>query len=217
MSRIVVFGAGGRAGRRVVAEVVARGHAVTAVVRDPAKYADLAADRVDVVTGDILDAGSVAAVVAGHDAVVNAAYQADKAPADFFGGAARALIAGLASARVERLVVIGIGTCLEVQPGVAVHDTPGFPEEGRTFSLGHQAELDVLRAEGDGVDWLVLAPPPVVLDAEAERTGKYRIGGPALLPHEGEGEQTFSYADVAVAVVDEIETPKHHRVLAAIA
>lgn len=217
MSKIVVFGAGGRAGTRTVREAVSRGHQVTAVVRDPAKHAALAGDGVTLVTGDVLDAEVVASLVAGHDAVVSAAYQPDVAPADFFAGAARALVEGLGRAGVGRLVLVGIGTVLEVAPGVAVHDTPGFPEEGRVFSLGHAAELDVLRETGAGVDWVVLAPPPVVLSDEAERTGKYRIGGVALLPAEEGTEQTFSYADVAVAIVDEIEAPTQHGTLAAIA
>lgn len=219
---IVVFGAGGRAGRRVVAEASARGHRVTAVVRDPGKYdpgtyTELAGDGVRVVAGDVLDADSVAAVATGHDAVVQAAGRMDVPAVDFFPVAARALIAGLGRAGVARLVLIGIGTCLEVEPGVPLYDMPGVDADARAFSLGHQVELDVLRADGDGLDWLVLAPPPVFLDAEAERTGTYRIGGTAVLPYEGAGEQTFSYADLAVAVVDEIEAAKHHKVQAALA
>jgi len=203
-----VFGAGGRAGRRAVAEAVSRGHEVTAVVRDPAAHAGLGGT---VVAGDVTDAASVAAVVRGHDAVVQAAYQAGAA--DFFGEAAKALLAGLAEAGVGRLVAVGIGTTLEVAPGVPLHDTEGFPADGRAFSLGHAAQLEVLRAGGTEVDWVVLAPPPVVLDAEAERTGAYRTGGVAVL----EGADAFSYADLAVALIDEVEHPEHHRALVAIA
>jgi putative NADH-flavin reductase len=206
MSSIVVFGAGGRAGRRVVAEATARGHRVTAVVRDPARHPGLAA-----VAGDVTDAGSVAEVSAGHDAAVNAAARLD-VPADgFFPAAARALLAGLPAAGVGRLVAVGIGTVLEAAPGVAVHDTPGFPADARAFSLGHAAGLDALRA-GDGLDWVVLAPPPVVLDDAAERTGRYRLGGARVLP----GPTAFSYADLAVAVVDEVERSAHHRALVAV-
>jgi putative NADH-flavin reductase len=92
-----------------------------------------------------------------------------------------------------------------------VHDTPGFPAEGREFSLGHAAELEVFRTADTEIDWLMLAPPPVVLDDEAPRTGRYRIGGGQVL-----GDGAFSYADLAVALVDEAETPKHHRTLAAL-
>jgi uncharacterized protein len=216
MSKIVVFGAGGRAGKRAVVEATSRGHEVTAVVRDPAKYPDLDGEGVTVVAGDVTDADGVAAVSAGHDAAVSAVYRADVPADEFYVGAARSLLDGLARAGVGRLVLVGIGTVLEVSPGVAVHDTPGFPEEGRTFSLGHAAELEALKAAETEVDWVVLAPPPVVLDDEAERTGNYQTGGTSMLPVD-ESAPTFSYADLAVALVDEAEVPKHHRALVAIA
>lgn len=211
MSKIVVFGAGGKAGRKAVAEAVSRGHQVTAVVRDPTAHADLGGDNVTVVSGDVTDPTSVAAVAVGHDAAVQAAYQSDIPVDKFFPQAAGALLDGLAKAGVGRLVLVGIGTQLEVSPGVKVHDTPDFPAAGRAFSLAHVAELEVLQKSGAEIDWLVLAPPPVMLDNEAERTGTYRTGGTSVIPAE-----SFSYADVAVALIDEIDTPRHHRALVAI-
>ncbi|MEO6083533.1 MAG: NAD(P)H-binding protein [Umezawaea sp.] len=216
MSRIVVFGAGGKAGSKAVAEAASRGHQVTAVVRDPAKYAHLASDSVTVVAGDVTDPADVASVAAGHDAVVQAAYQQDLPVDEYFACAATALLDGLANAGVGRLVAVGIGTTLEVAPGVLVHDTEGFPAEGKAFSLGHVAQLEVLKAATGDVDWVVLAPPPAILDAEAEAAGEYRSGGTSVLPAE-EGAPAFSYADLAVALIDEIENPKHHRTLVAVA
>ncbi|MEV4753734.1 NAD(P)H-binding protein [Micromonospora sp. NPDC049559] len=216
MSAIVVFGAGGRAGRRAVAEAVERGHRVTAVLRDPGRHADLAGPAVTLVSGDVTDAGSVAAVAAGHDAAVNAATRLDVPAEEFYAAAARALLAGLPRAGVGRLVAIGIGTVLETAPGVLVHDAPDFPTPHRVFSLGHLAGLEVLRTAPVGLDWVVLAPPPVFLDTEAPRTGRYRTGDGRLLPT-AEGMPAFSYADLAVALLDEIETPRHHRELVAVA
>jgi len=217
-----MFGAGGRAGRRAVAEAVFRGHEVTAVVRDPAKHADLGGDGVTVVAGDVTDAARVAEVAAGHDAAISAVYRPDVPSEELYVGAARALLDGLAEAGVGRLVVVGIGTILRTEagePGVLVHDSPGFPEDGRTFSLGHLAELEVLRRTGTDVDWVMVAPPPIVLDADADRTGHYRSGVDVVLPSaEGEaGGGSFSYADLAVALVDQIERPQHHRALVAVA
>ncbi|RMI46406.1 NmrA family transcriptional regulator [Actinomadura harenae] len=211
-----MFGAGGRAGRRAVSEAVARGHRVTAVVRDPARHGHLDGDGVTLVAGDVTQADSVAAVAAGHDAAINAAVRLDVSTWEFFNGAAHALLDGLGRAGVGRLVLVGIGTTLETAPGVLVHDAPGFPAEAREFSLGHAAQLDVFRDADTEIDWLVVAPPPVVLDDDAPRTGRYRIGGARILPG-GDGSASFSYADLAVALVDEIETPKHHRALAAVA
>ncbi|MEU8400195.1 NAD(P)H-binding protein [Nonomuraea sp. NPDC048892] len=219
MSRIVVFGAGGRAGVKVVAEAAGRGHEVTAVVRNPAAHPDLDGDRgsgggpVRVVAGDVTDAGSVAEVAAGHDVGVQVAARLDVPSEEFYGAASRALVDGLARAGVTRLVALGIGSVLEVAPGVRFMDTPGFPAEARTFSLGHVAQLEVL--EGSALDWVVIAPPPVFLDGEAARTGRYRFGD-GRVPEVAEGEPVFSYADLAVALVDEADRPEHHRVQVAV-
>ncbi|MBB5130858.1 hypothetical protein HNP84_000546 [Thermocatellispora tengchongensis] len=212
---IVVFGAGGRAGRRVVEEAAARGRRVTAVVRDVAKYRDLGRWGA-VVAGDVTDPDSVAAVAAGHAAAVNAAARLDVPSAEFFVGAARALLAGLERAGVGRLVTLGIGTTLETAPGVRGLDDPALPEEARAFSLGHAEELEAYRKADTPIDWLMLVPPPALLDPDAPRTGRYRIGGervldgPPLLPG------AFAYADLAVAVVDEITAPRHHRAQVAV-
>lgn len=214
VSRIVVFGGGGRAGRRAVAEAAGRGHEVTAVVRDPTRHQDLGGHRVTVVAGDVTLAGSVAACAAGHDAAISTVARLDVPSEQFYPVAAQALLDGLSQAGVGRLVVVGIGTVLETAPGVPLHDSPAFPAEHRAFSLGHAAGLDVLRGTSTGVDWLVLAPPPVVLAEEAGPTGAYRIGGQQVLP--GSETATFSYAELAVAVVDEIERPQHHRALVAV-
>ncbi|WP_193318373.1 NAD(P)-dependent oxidoreductase [Nonomuraea phyllanthi] len=211
MSRIVVYGAGGRAGRRVVAEAAGRGHEVTAVVRDPARHpAPAGAPGVRVVAGDVTDLGDVARTAAGHDAAVQAAARMDVPSEEFYRAAAEALAGGLARAGVTRLVAVGIGSLLEVSPGVRLVDTPDFPAEARAFSLGHAAELAVF--EKSGLDWVVLAPPPVFLDEEAARTGRYRIGG-GRVP---DLEPALSFADLAVAVVDEVERPAHHRVQVAV-
>jgi len=213
MSKVVVFGAGGRAGRHIVAEAVRAGHEVTAVVRDPSKHA-FAGAGVTVEQGDVTSAADVAALAAGHDAAVTAATRLDIDSSEFYTAATNALVAGLKEAAVSRLVLIGIGTILTVDGSTLVHDTEGFPPEGRAFSLGHVAQLEILERDGGDLDWVVLAPPPVVLDAEAERTGGYRTGGRQLIAGAAD---TFSYADLAVAVVEEIDAPKHHRDLVAVA
>jgi putative NADH-flavin reductase len=215
MSRIIIFGAGGRAGRRAVAEAVARGHRVTAVVRDPARYPELATLGADLVEGDATDADSIAALAAGHDAAISAVARMDLPSSEFYVAATEALLDGLDRALVSRILVIGIGTLLETEPGVRVLDAPGFPEEAREFSLGHAAELEVLRGADTDVDWLMLAPPPVVLDEVAGRTGEYRIGGGTVLADDA-GARPFSYADLAVALIDEVERPKHSRELVAV-
>ncbi|MEU8888070.1 NAD(P)H-binding protein [Streptomyces sp. NPDC048442] len=213
-SRIVVFGAGGRVGRAAVAEAVGRGHAVTAVVRDPDKYPDLgSAPAVTVVRGDVTDVASVAAVAAGHDAAVNASARMDIPSEEHFVGAVKALVAGLAEAGVGRLVVLGIATTLETAPGVRAMDDPEFPAEYRAFSQGHVAEFEALRASAGGdLSW-VMVVPPMDLDAAGPRTGRYRTAeGTAL-----DGPGHLSHPDLAIALLDEIETRRHHGVQLAVA
>ncbi|WP_020666895.1 NAD(P)-dependent oxidoreductase [Amycolatopsis nigrescens] len=208
MDRIVVFGAGGRAGRRIVAEAVDHGHQVTAVVRDPARH-DFPAD-VTVAAGDVTDADSVAAAAAGHDVAISTVYRADVDAREFYASAARALLDGLKRAGTERLLVVGIGSLLETAPGVRVLDAPDFPAEARVFSLGHAAGLEVLQA-GE-LDWVMFAPPPVVLGDGDARAGRYRVGGVSVLP----ASEGFSYSDLAVVVVREVGSPSCSRSLVAV-
>ncbi|MER5206513.1 NAD(P)H-binding protein [Streptomyces sp. NPDC002825] len=210
--RVVIFGAGGRVGRAAVAEAVARGHRVTAVVRDPDVYRDLEGAGVTLVRGDATDAGSVAALAAGHDAAVNAAVRLDVPSVDFFTTAAKAMVAGLTEAGVGRLLTLGIATTLETAPGVRVMDAPDFPEQYRTFSQGHVDEFELLTAEaGPALDWLMVVPP-MDLNAEAERTGGYRTAVGTVI----DGPGRIAHADLALALLDEIERPRHSRVQLAV-
>ncbi len=197
---IVVFGAGGRAGGQVVAEARRRGHRVTAVVRDPAGHGDLADVRV--VAGDVTDATSVAHAAAGHDAAVSAAADLSVPPHEFFTASARALTTGLAEAGVRRLAVVGLASIMPGASGAPLMDEPGYPNEYRDFYLGHAAGLAVL--QGCDLDWTYVAPAGD-FDRAGTRTGRYRIADHAD-PAAG-----ISYADFAVALLDEIEDPRHHR------
>lgn len=210
MSTIVVFGAGGRAGRHAVAEAERRGHRVTAVVRDPRKHADLDSDTVTLAAGDVTAAESVAELATDGDAAINAAARLDVPAEEFYVAATHALLTGLAQAGVSRLVAVGIGTTLHTAPGVMLHDAPGFPADGKAFSLGHLAELELLRSTQTDLDWVVVTPPPVVLDDASTRSGRYRVGTDEIMTTDGSAPP-FSYADLAVALVDQIERPTHHR------
>lgn len=87
-------------------------------------------------------------------------------------------------------------------------DDPGrFPPETRPFARAHLAGLERLRAADTEVDWLVLTPP-ALLDAAGPRTGRYRIEGEFVARP---GPLGLSYVDLAVALIDEIESPPLHR------
>lgn len=197
---------------------------MTAAVRDPKNAADLAAPNVTVVAGDVTDAASVTRAAAGHDAAIVSVYRPDVAAAELYGAAARGLLAGLSKAGVGRMVVLGIGTLLEVEPGVRFMDLDSFPPEFLPFNEGRVVELEVLRSAETDVDWVVVAAPPTPLDNDTPRTGRYRVTGKRLLPYDNGAGPTFAYpyddagpkftfTDLAVALVDEADNPKHHREL----
>ncbi|RAY13749.1 flavin reductase [Actinomadura craniellae] len=209
MSDIVIFGAGGRAGRAITAEARTRGHRVTAAVRDPARHTGLATDGVHLVRGDVTDAQGVPALVRGHAAAVHAVSPfsgpeqglAGLDP-DFFVKAADALL----GSGVPRLLLIGLFANLrDARGGLVMDDPAAFPTELRPFATAHTAGLDRLRTRTTATDWLMLTPP-ARLDPAGLRTGHYRIGGETTPPEPAH----LSYADLAVAVIDEIETPRHH-------
>jgi uncharacterized protein len=198
--KIVVFGAGGRAGRRAVAEAQRRGHEVTAVVRDPAGHGDPRAARF--VAGDVLDPASIERVAAGHDAAVSAAVDLAVPPHEFFTASSGALTTGLTRAGVQRLIVVGLAAIMPGASGTPLMDEPGYPNEYRAFYLGHAAGLDVLRA-GD-LDWAYLAPAGD-FDHEGTDTGRYRLA------EHGDPDSRITYGDLAIALLDEIEAPRQHR------
>ncbi|ETK34299.1 NAD(P)-dependent oxidoreductase [Microbispora sp. ATCC PTA-5024] len=220
MGDVIVFGAGGRAGRAAVREALRRGRRVTAVVRDPARHPGLGAygptapeagsgaafkgGAVRVVAGDVTDAGRIAELAAGHDAAIGTAADLAAPPGEFFPAAARALLDGLGRAGVRRLVVVGLASVLETASGTLLMDTPGYPGEYRAFFLGHAAGDEALRSADTPIDWVVLSPAGD-FDHDGDRTGRYRAA-PA------DADSRISYADFAIALLDEIDEPRHHRV-----
>jgi putative NADH-flavin reductase len=82
-------------------------------------------------------------------------------------------------------------------------DTDGYPQEFRGFFLAHQAALDTFSAST--LEWVSIAPAGDFNHAEPTRTGAYRLS-----PADGAG--LIGYADFAIALVDEVDQPAHHRV-----
>lgn len=215
MISIIVFGAGGRAGRKIVTEAQDRGHQVTAVVRDPSKYNALAESGAGVVQGDVTNAEQVRRLSNGHDAAVSAVARLDVPAERFYIEATSALIGGLGTPGPQRLVVVGIGSNLRASDGRLAHDAEGLPEAAKAFSRGHLAGVRLLEAEATDLDWVVLAPPLVYLDEE-------NGGGPIILgddsiPDPSQTADSFSYPEAAHAVLNEIETPTRHHALVSIA
>jgi putative NADH-flavin reductase len=209
MAKIVVFGAGGRFGRALISEAISRGHRVTAVVRDPARHSDLATIGITVVTADVRDAGQVAVAAAGHDVAVDAVGPYADSPVSYLADIATSLLDGVARAGVERMLVVGGAGSLEVAPGTRLMDQPDFPDVYQASATSHARSLDALRAAETPVDWVYVSPG-AFFDADGPRTGTYRVAVDELLT-DANGDSHISYADYAIALVDEIETPKYHR------
>ena len=193
---IALIGATGNAGSRILAELIRRGHAVTAIVRQPEKLP--AQGGVIARKGDANDPAGLAVLLAGHDAVVSSVRFSDSDP--------RKLIEAVRASGVKRYLVVGGAGSLEAAPGLKVIDTPNFPPEYKAEASAGGVFLDMLRG-ADDLDWTFLSPSAVF--TAGERTGKFRIGKDQLLV--GDQGSHISFEDYAIALVDELEKPAHLR------
>ncbi|UGY04329.1 NAD(P)-dependent oxidoreductase [Bradyrhizobium quebecense] len=195
--KIAIAGASGQAGSRLTAELARRGHAVTAIARNPEKIATL--PGVTAVKGDVNDQAALAALWAGHDAAISSVHFSVSDPAK--------LIEAAKASGVGRYLVVGGAGSLEVAPGVRLVTTPNFPAQYKAEASKGAEFLDLLRQEKD-LNWTFLSPS--ALFVAGERTGKFRLGTDQLLTA-ADGKSSISFEDFAVALADEIERPAHIR------
>jgi putative NADH-flavin reductase len=196
MANIALIGASGNVGTRLLKELAARGHQVTAIARDPGKIQALAG--VTAVRGDAGDGAGLAALLAGHDAVISALR--------FLDSDAETLIGAVRASSVKRYLVVGGAGSLLVPSGQRVIDQPDFPDAYKAEASRGADFLDVLR-KADDLEWTFLSPS--ALFVPGERTGSFRLGKDALLVN-AQGS-SISYEDYAIALADEIERPAHVR------
>jgi putative NADH-flavin reductase len=209
--KIALIGATGFVGSAILKELIDRGHEVTAISRHPENI-KLKSPLIHPVAGDILDAQQVANLVKGQDAVINAynpGWTNPKIYEEFLAGS-RAIQAGVKKAGVKRLVVIGGAGSLEIAPGVQLIDTPAFPAE---YKPGASAARDYLReiSQEKDLDWTFFSPAILMNhDTSGTRRGHYRLGldNPVF---DDQGQSVLSAEDLALAIVDELEHPKHIR------
>lgn len=194
--KVAVLGASGRAGSEITKELAARGHAVVAVARKPEAIPALSG--VTPVAGDASDSAALAEIIKGSDAVISALHH---------DVTAETLLSALKAAGVPRLLVTGGAGSLEVAPGVRLIDTPDFPEAFKPYALPGVAFLDDLRDETQ-IDWTFFSPPALI--EEGPRLGAFRTGGDQLIVDD-KGDSKISFADYAIAMVDELEQHKHGR------
>jgi putative NADH-flavin reductase len=206
--RIVLYGATGTIGTRILKELLSRGHVVTAVVRDPSKLApqkDLTIEK-----GDMLDADSIAKVAKGADVVISSygppsgPQGPDPAKAGQLSDATRALMAGVRRAGAPRIIMVGGAGSLEVSPGLQIVDAPTFPDAYKPVALAHRDAFHIMR-ESD-LNWTYFSPAMMI--QPGERTGKFRLGKDALVSDD-KGNSSISAEDYAIALVDEVEQGRH--------
>lgn len=194
--KVAVLGASGRAGSQITKELAARGHEVVAIARKPEAIPQL--PGVSPHAGDASSPSALADLIRGADAVISALR---------FDVPAATLLVALREAGVPRLLVTGGAASLETGPGKRVIDDPAFPAEWKGAALGGIAFLDALRAETE-IDWTFFSPAALLF--EGPRLGTYRSGTDQLVT-DANGESRISFADYAIAMVDELEQHRRSR------
>ena len=203
--KIALFGPTGMIGQRILAEAVQRGHAVTAVARDPGKVTPKA-PNLRVVQGDLTDAASVQAIAAGNDVVISA-FAAPHGQESQVLDVTRILIQAAAALKPQpRVIAVGGAGGLEVAPGVRVIDTPSFPAAWKAIAQTHINAYEIYRTSA--INWTFFSPAGDI--QPGQRTGKYRTGRDQLIV-DAAGHSRISAEDYAVALIDEIEKPQFER------
>ncbi|MNW38317.1 NAD(P)-dependent oxidoreductase [Paenibacillus sp. 8b26] len=198
--KIAVVAANGKAGRLIVEEGLNRGMDVTAIVRGENKTR-----ANDAIIKDVFEINKED--LAGLDVIVDAVGAWTPETVHIVPDAANHL-ANLLKGADTRLLVVGGAGSLFVNPEhtKTVADVTTFPEEAMPVLNAHQKALDDLR-KYDDVNWTYVSPAGD-FQADGERTGKYILGGEELILN-SKGESVISYADYAIAMIDEIESGSH--------
>lgn len=209
--KLTLIGASGFVGSHLLQEALNRGHKVTAIVRNPERI-QLHHPHLTVKSCDVMDTSALAPLVAGSDIVVSAYNSGWTNPniyADYMKGA-NSILQATKEAGVERLLVIGGAGSLEIKPGLQLVDSPEFPAAYKGGAAAARDFLNELKKEKD-IDWSFISPAiemnPTV---KTGRTGQYRTGGDQPV-FNSEHHSIISVEDLCVAIIDEVESPKHSR------
>ncbi len=207
---IAIIGATGFVGMSILKEALARGHEVLALTRSAHKIAPSASLRVAGV--DVQDSARLAELLRGCAVAVHAfaAPRTDSIEERIAKQrqGTTSIIAAVKRAGLARLVAVGGAGTAEVAPGVRLMDSYFFPPEYEGGARSTAVIKELLQQE-DTVDWVFVSPPNFL--EHGARTGAYRTGKDNLIIDLHTGRSFMSVADYAVALLDEIETPKHHR------
>lgn len=198
MKNVAVVCAAGKQGKFLVDEAISRGYAVTGFVRGNDKVANA---KAKMVVKDLFDLTKED--LAGFDVVIDAfgAWTPETLPLH---RTSLAHLCDILSGTDIRLLVVGGAGSLYVnkEHTVQVKDLESFPEIFKPLANMQGAALEDLRKRTD-VKWTFLSPAGNFV-ADGARTGKYILGGEEYFVND-KGVSEISYADYAIAMIDEIE------------
>ena len=207
--KVLLIGATGFVGSAILNELISRGHEVTALVRNADKLAGK--KGIKAVVGDVADEEAVTHLAEGKDAVISAYNPGWMNPdiARLITENYPKILSAAKKSGVGRLLIVGGAGTLFCAPVLRVVDSGAIPEEimGGVRPLG-DFYLNTLTKEQD-IDWVFFSPAGA-FDEKGERTGKFRLGKDDLIV-DANGQSHISVQDYALAMVDELEKPAHHK------
>ena len=209
MKRIALIGASGFVGSALLKESLKRGHEVTAIVRNPEKIT-LNDPNLQIIQGDVLSEQSITDVIKGVDVVISAYNPGWTNPniSQETTAAYQSIISGVKKAKIPRLLIVGGAGSLYVAPEKRVMDTGVIPESYLPAVESLANVLYDLQKNEKELDWAYFSPAGNI--EPGERTGKFRLGKDQLMVDK-DGKSNISVEDYAVAMLDEVDSPVHHR------
>jgi len=208
--KIALIGATGFVGSAILREALDRGHEVNAVVRNPDKLT-VQHERLAVEQGNAMDTDKLGRQLQGNDLVIsayNAGWGNPNLYQEFLQGAQQ-IQESVRKSGVKRLIVIGGGGSLFISPNLQIVDTPDFPSFIKPGATAARDYLNILKNEEE-LDWTFVSPAPGMHQGTSgTRRGTYRTGLDTPLLDKENHPSEISVEDVAVAVLDEAEKPKH--------
>lgn len=199
--KIGIIGANGKQGRFLTKEALDRGIDVTAIIRHgdapDARAKTLRRDLFDLTYNDVKDFDVLICAFGVFKPDELSQYEK-----------AMKHLAEILKGKPNRLLVVGGAGVLYIDAGhkVQLMNTHDFPAQVKPLAEAMGKGLEVLKKHND-VNWTYLSPS-AFFDVNGKKTGHYKAGGNELMKN-SKGESTISYADYAVAMIDEAEKPKH--------
>jgi hypothetical protein len=207
--KVALIGATGFVGTALLKELTDRGHEVVAIARNP-DMIKIKSHLIHAVAANVQDPQDVARAVKGSDVVISAfnpGWTNPRIVEDIQSGFA-AIQEGVKKSGVKRYIIIGGAGSLYIQPGLQVVDSPKFPAEYRAAAGAVRDYLNVIKKE-DALDWTFFSPAILMShETSGVRRGHYRLGLENPVRDE-KGDSILSVEDLALAIVDEVENPKH--------